>query len=263
MVHLVSRLIAGFCASLLLVAAIPAQAAGARLFAPWHEAADRFERLAGEAQARGELPRMSDPEAAALLTTLSDSQALLANRGFAYEDSQKLSDMLFRSIRILMLYGHPTGFPDGPSDVYPVSAASRASYVEHQAEAVPLFIFTIDAMAPTMNIAGEELEANPARRTEASWREAAAHWRYIVDYLGIALEAIEWQQLAPERRLAIAQALARNAPVLARNFSLANRAGMLARLAPVRDRSQGDVRAALDTVAAAFEAPGCTHLCAF
>jgi hypothetical protein len=246
------------CAALsLLAVAVPAAAQRPGLDA-YLAAADRFDALAAEAQARGAPPRRSEPEAAALLARLSDATATFGGAPFELGDLQPLLLVAQRSIGIS---NHYVGFGVDPSTPAATAIqAQSANMVRYQDELVPLLVFSVDTMGVLAPLVATMLDQSPS--ISDVQRTAVAGMRGgVARSINGAIIMTSETPIRPEHRLSAIAAIVRNAPQLVPSLGLTQREPLRALATQYRAHAGPQARSQLDSLIVALGSRECNRLC--
>jgi hypothetical protein len=247
------------CLFFALFAAAPALAQHDPRLNPFYGAADRLDRLIAVAAAQGGPPPLSrEPEVAALLRDITATPAGTLP-AFGPDDIPEATAVVSRILGILSVY-LDWGIP--AASVEPERSRRQfRNTVDYQAELTPLFVSTVDGAGEMMRA----VTAMPAQSAMNDGQRAGLERMRtgVIDISSGLLGMIAMTELTPERRLALAEAMARNADRLSGILTISQRRQvglafqMLARtpLAP-------QTRAAVERARLSFAGNACTGLCA-
>lgn len=245
-------------AVLALLVAAPISAQERRGIDHWFEAAERFDALARTAAEERRVPRLADRETRYMLRRLTDARAAFGDETFEVVDAERLGQMLERTMVIAQLY---LQHGIDPTSASPETQSEQTeNIVTYQNELLPLLAFTVDtgariaASQASLFAAGTPLSES-LRLNLIQTRGGIAQIVRGVLFIGgePAIGAVN--------RLLALQALARNAPVLAATFTIAERGTILAAAREIRRSATGARAEALDVLIRALETPDCAGFC--
>jgi hypothetical protein len=226
----------------------------------WSQTADRFERLAIAATARGAPPRASDPEVAAVLRSLTDREATFGGGPLNQEELLLASQMIQR---LPGLANHYTEFA-----VQNLSAQARArqtdrNIITYQQELVPMFTFMIDSMGVMVtsvdHMAGQADAAEFSEQQIGGMRQVRNGVTQAASGM-ILIAAAEG--MTPEHRLALVTALERNAATFAAALTPSQRSSVVATAQRARAQLGPQAREMLDRSIGLLSIRTCTRICA-
>ena len=248
----------GLLAVFALLVAAPVSAQERRGVDRWFEAAERFDALAAAAASENRVPRLGDREARGLLRRLTDARAAFGDETFEVADAERLGQMLERTMAVAQLYLQHGIDPNSASPE--TQAEQTENIVTYQHELLPLLAFTVDtgariAASQASHFAAGTPLPEPLRLNLIQARGGIAQIVRGVLFMGGE------PAIGAENRLLALQALARNAPVLATTFTIAERGTILAAAREIRGGAAGAEAEALDVLIRALETPDCAGLC--
>lgn len=233
----------------------------------YREISSKFQQLQPQQGAAGKMPRLTDPEAGALIEAMSNADEFLAGPAFGDESMNGLMDMCLETNRASVNYV----FADLLSQAIPASDAEKIQRVRelttanahaYQDELARLQSFLVGCHAKLMPlIANFAQTLTPAEMTGIR-KSGILQMRQgvIATYSGAFLTAHDPLIRAPNA-LRQLQAVSRTAEVYAEVLTPAQRETLVATFNTQRAGLSKEMLGLLDVIVSAMSKTSCTGLC--
>jgi hypothetical protein len=234
------------------------------------EAANQFEQLAQVSSTQGTMPRLSDPKAAAVLRTLSNSPAALGTQTYDIHDVNGLLPVCRKGLEVMGAY-MTSGVQQlkdkegSDSQILPakIKALGRTNLGVYQDELVPVVAFNIQCMARLLSAETTFFLKSPAQQiTPPEKAEALATSKLFGRLMPLFLDLGSNPAFRPPNQRLILNALGNNADAYAQVLRIDQRAQMLKTALAARQRSPIILQPQFDPVISAMRNTRCIGVCA-
>ncbi len=249
-IHL-TRLVLGLGLCLLAPAALAevSQQGGQRIEAAYAELAS----LLAQKQAKGDVPRLSNPGDAKVLDAFFDSAERLGRPPFMARDLPMLTELLDKQRGILRVYVAFAASSGGSTS--PGGMAFQGEIIRLMAAIFATFGAALPAVDDFMGKLKPE-EINGARRQ--GLRQLRLGLRQFVEGAAMALRT---PGLTPENLMRLTESLSQYAPAVAKASTRVDRAAMLASMQASLRLLSGNAQATLKEFVTAMSGTACEGLC--
>lgn len=252
-----------------IVIVSPVSAASPPGLETYRQARSAFDALVKSSEAKGQMPRLSDPVARSLLRVLSDVDGVLGTAEFGKDDLADLAEVCDNNtpMTAYMIFGvNKQITPDTMADdvTRVVTETAEKNIYLYQDELFPLMAFNIHCVARSIPALTDFVVSLPESQMTPSRQHSLLRSRLnaLSVYMG-AMLIFRDQNIAPHNRTIVLDALADTADIYAGMLQQNQRQSIVTLAEGLRSKVDVSLHAWLERISSAMKQSRCEGLCRF